>query len=594
MSDDNKENWEYTQNIRNIIENGFSQKKCNPMKNIRHTDGQYFSLDNDIESISENIFRGNGKITDHKRIQFHDEHLPSPEMFGATIRNEHLDHFYSACLSGIVRVAFIGDSIYSLGNDMISTADHPVWWMIDALQKANPSVKFEIINVCIPGIKWRDIASNNTFPPEWIYNPDNLSLLNYVSREKPDLIIMHCAGNDGYDFDSVAFNKAINFFLKKELSGLNYNPSIILGVTYQPSLSSSIGNYRDTKTQQGIDFCATFIRNWCISNNYGYLDFGRWHAMCRDGIDPCVLGMERVHPQENTTLPAYEYALSLDHKNQWHFPKAYTNAGVRADSCTSWLFCFTLSDNPQVMQIKLSSAGASSNTPMGNDLFIDTTGTTIKIQYSYGYEITPVIDTKISVPDSVQSWTITVKDSRLRIEIQRPPSNGWNYFDADAHRMGMGYVSVFDQQIARFGGEYTPTLLFARSVQITCHMLTVASSLQVESSGHRSSCNRYYPIVSNDELYKRNDEDYGGSNAYHGNLYLYRIIMSTVIYSQPWSAPILPHKMKFQSLKITHGFACHGASIPSQQPCLKLYNPTPNELALAQILECYGLVKIEN
>lgn len=484
------------------------------------------------------IFRGNGKLVGFGRYQAHAEYLPSPSMFPPNVRSEHLEHFHMACSKGFATVVFWGDSINSIGGDLVSTADYPVYWVTDAIQKANPTVQFTFVNLCIPSLNWADMSNELQMPPPWMDNPDKLSWIRRVASYKPDLIINHSAGNDGWNFDVTAFKKINDFFENLELNEIGHIPSIVYGITYQPSIGPKINNnnYENPEVQQGIDYCATYIRNWCIANNRGFLDYGRWHAMCRDGIDPRTISMERVSPKIDTTLPDWGVPVDLNKNAMWEFPNIKTESGVNARHCTSFLVCFTINENPKVIQVALSNSQNGLRVPKGNDCFIITSGNNVVVEWTDGNSRFS-IDTNVAVPDGVQSWIISLKDSRLVIELQNSPENGWNYENRGSHIMGMGYVTVFDRQIARFGAAYTPRLNFARQVVLVFHNFTVADATAIEQAGHRCSCNRYTPIISNKELYEQKQEEFGGSGSYHGNIYLHRIIMSAVAYAQSWQMP---------------------------------------------------------
>ncbi|WP_237389021.1 hypothetical protein, partial [Acetobacter persici] len=347
------------------------------------------------------------------------------------------------------------------------------------------------------------------------------------------------------------------------------------------------------------------------------LDFARWHAMCRDGIDIRELTMERVQPVAGTTLPAYEQAVPTTNK-VWAFPAAETAIGVSAQSCTSWLACFTLDADMGSAEVPLSNASANSLTPTMNPLFIVNDGGKIKCTYCDGVTRDVVAKTSsIDWPTGASSWTITIKDQRLRVEVQQPLDNGWDVSSQGAHVMGMGYVTVFDVNVARFGAPYAPSLIFSNDVNVTVHNLCVADATTIQGCGHRGSSQRYRPIVSDYELYAENDQEFGGSGSYHGNAYLWRLIFAPVIRAQPWggfrfsNAVVnallaanggwidLPDALQIENwLKVKSFVAC-GASVTSfgavaleEQPTLTLSSPTANDTAIGTILAAFGLCKL--
>ena len=339
--------------------------------------------------------------------------------------------------------------------------------------------------------------------------------------------------------------------------------------------------------------------------------------MCRDGIDIRELVMERVQPVAGTTLPAYETPVATSNKN-YTFPAAKTGIGVAANSCTSWLICFTADADVGFMQIPLSTASANVLNPTANPLFIVNDGGKIKCTYCDGVTKDVVAKTSdIAWPTGASSWTITVKDQRVRVEVQQPLDNGWGISSQDDHVMGMGYVTVFDINVARFGAPYAPEIIFGNDVNLTVHNLCVADATTIQGCGHRGSSQRYRPIVSDYELYAENDQEFGGSGSYHGNAYLWRLIFAPVIRAQPWSSfrfssaivdtllagrggyVSLPNALEIGDFLTVHSFLTCGKSVTqfgaaalTSQPTLTLASPTANETAIANVLVSYGMVKL--
>lgn len=492
-----------------------------------------------LAAANRTVVLGAGELNGFRRRQASAEYLPTPTMFPATVRPEHLKRLSVAVASGTLRVAVMGDSIPSIGDNLISTADHPMFTWIDEIKKQNPTVDVQFKNMAIGGQTWGGMWSDSTSPPAWFDNDDKLSWKAFVAAYNPDLLLLYSGGNDGYGFDAVAMHKLVSYFQTAANFSSGNVPDLIFGCTYQPSLGSAVNGYNQTVTQNGIDFVSTYIRNYAIANNYGYLDFARWHAMCRDGIDIRELVMERVQPVAGTTLPAYEQAVATTNNN-WAFPAATTGIGVSAQSCTSWLINFTIDADMGVLQVPLSNASSNPLTPTTNPLFIVNDGGKIKCTYCDGVTRDVVAKTStIAWPTGASSWTIVVKDGRLRVEVQQPLDNGWDISNQGAHVMGMGYVCIFDENVARFGAPYAPQLKFANAVNVTVHNLCVADATTIQGSGHRGSSQRFRPIVSDYELYVENDSQYGGSGSYHMNAYGYRLIMAPVIRAQNWSRPVL-------------------------------------------------------
>lgn len=481
------------------------------------------------------VYGQNAKFENFRRKQVNSEQLPSPFMFGPTVRPEHLKRFHLAVASGTVNVVIVGDSIWNIGGSIISVADLISTDFVDELKKQNPGATINIYNYTIGGKNWGDMWSDSSQPPAWFDNDKKLNWKEFVAAANPDLIVAHSGGNDGYGFDCVAFHNWINYYNDTSQSGMSHVPSIIFGITYQPSLGSSVLDYNQTVNQNGIDFCSTYIRNYSIANNYGYLDFARWHAMCRDGIDIREVFMERVQP--NSNLP--EYATSFDTGNYYNFPDATTSIGVNANSCTSWLIDFQIDAGITSMEVQLSRASANSLTPTKNPLFIINVNGKIKVTYCDGVIRDVVsVQTDIPWPDGKSCWMIMCKDNRVRVEVQQPLDNGWDISNLGAHRMGMGYVSVFDYNVARFGAPYCPSISFSNNTSMTIFNLCVADNTQIYGSDHRDSCQRYKPIISDYEIYEENDDTMGGSGSYHMNGYGRRIIMRPLFRAQNWARPV--------------------------------------------------------
>ncbi|MFT9017997.1 hypothetical protein [Acetobacter malorum] len=571
----------------------------------------------EFKAANRSVLIGTSEVDGSPRRQPSAEHLPTPYMFPATVRPEHLTRTAAAATTGVIRVAIFGDSIWSIGDNLISTADHPVWILIDEIKKQNPDVDVQVLNAAIGGKKWSDMNNDASPPPAWFDNDQKLSWKQFVCAYNPDIVVPHEGGNSGYSFDAVAMHELVEYLQTPANFSSGNVPDLIFGITYQPSLASPTNGYNQTVTQNGIDFVSTYIRNYAIANNYGYLDFARWHAMCRDGIDIRELTMERVQPVAGTTLPAYEQAVPTVNK-VWAFPTAETAIGVSAQSCTSWLANFSADGDIGSLEAALSNASANDLTPSENPLFIVNDSGKIKCTYCDGVTRDVVAKTSsIPWPTGASSWTITVKDGRLRVDVQQPLDNGWDISSQGAHVMGMGYVTIFDENVARFGAPYAPKLIFGNDVNVTVHNLCVADATTIQGCGHRGSSQRFRPIVSDYELYAESDNEFGGSGSYHGNAYLWRLIFAPVIRAQPWggfrfsTAVVnalralnggwidMPDALQIDNwLKVKSFLACQssvtswGASALTEQPTLTLTNPTANEAAIANVVAPYGLFKL--
>ena len=224
-----------------------------------------------LAAANRTVVLGSGKLEGFRRRQSSAEYLPTPSMFPPTIRPDQLTRTAAAAATGVIRVAIQGDSIFSVGDNLISTADHPVWILIDEIKKQNPGVDVQVGNFAIGGKTWADMWSDSSQPPAWYDNDQNLSWKQFVCAFNPDIILPYSGGNDGYSFDGVAMHNLVSYYQTAENFPSGNVPDLIFGVTYQPSLGSATNGYNQTHTQNGIDFCSTYIRNYAIANNYGAL-----------------------------------------------------------------------------------------------------------------------------------------------------------------------------------------------------------------------------------------------------------------------------------------------------------------------------------
>ncbi|MBS1017301.1 SGNH/GDSL hydrolase family protein [Acetobacter persici] len=483
------------------------------------------------------IVAGCGELKGFFKKQVHREYLSSPRMFPATVKARHLKRFHEACATGSAKVVIMGDSIFSIGADLISTAESPVFVLIDELMKQNPCVDIQVTNCAIGGQSWLGMEADDSKPPPWYDNEDNLSWKEFVAGEDPDLLILYSGGNDGYNISSLSMHKLIEYFQNKDNYKTKNIPSIVLGVTYQPSLGSVINNYNEKSIQDGITYALTYVRNYAVSKGLGYLDFGRWHSMLRDGVDPCELTLTRVSAKEDTTLGAWSEEMPVDEENKWIFPPCVNEIGVQANRCTDWLIAFLVTENPEYIKIPLSAKNYT-DVNVFNDLFILNSNGKIRVYYqdgAYNNQFDKISD--IDWPLGASTWTIVKKNGRVRVQIQVPLRNTWNIYGQTNVNNGMGMVTVWDHEIIAFGAPYQPEVRLGVNAGIIVYNLCVGDSTAVQTGGNCASGQRYRPIVSDYEIYVGDDNHTGGSSAFHMNAYGVRMVLAPVIRAQEWGRP---------------------------------------------------------
>ncbi|MFE8872128.1 hypothetical protein ACE4RV_02885 [Acetobacter persici] len=484
-------------------------------------------------AANRTIVKGHGELKNFLRKQANRDYLPTPWMFAPTVTARHLNQTRAAAVTGTIRVAVMGDSIFNRGSNIISQAAMPVQVMIDEIEKQNPGVKVQIFDYSIAGKNWNDMWADSSAPPPWYDNANNLNWKQFVAVANPDLLLLYSGGNDGYGFNVSAMQNLVKYFQTAANFSSGNIPDLIFGITYQPSVASPVVNYNTADEQNGILYCSTYVRNYAITYGYGYLDFARWHAMCRDGIDPREIAMPAVQPNSGTTFPALDGSVPLDVNNKWIFPEAKTKNGVSADNCTDWIAAFTVETANASIIAPMSAK--SGNGDAVNNLFIIPRNGNIYVSIQDGVNGDVISEqTNIPWPTGQSVWTVMLQGGRAVVWYQTGLTNGWSVSGQDNIRMGMGMTMVFDHQVPRFGGPYTPYIQFGGTVPVSVQILCVGDVTNIQSSGNRCTAQRFSPIVSDYELYVQDDSDAGGSGAYHMNAYGVRMILAPVIRAQQW------------------------------------------------------------
>lgn len=474
------------------------------------------------------------------RRAVHPDHYPSASMFPPTIKARHLTNFLNACIAasktdGTVRIGVMGDSIMSIATCARTPVDLPWELLCDAVRKAWPNVKIESYNCAIGGMTWNAMNSDSTPPNPW--NPGYAAFTSwrqYVASLNLDLLLLYSGGNDGRGIDVVAMNSLVQFFL-----GQTHVPSIIFGVTYQPSLGSSTLDYWDIGIQEGIDFSAQYVRSYAQANDYGYLDFGRWHAMCRDGFDPTTISLSRLTP-DGENLLAWGTPFNLSANQDYDFPDVTSVYNVDANYCTDWSITASLSPLPGTLSFQLSGAQPTWGQPGTNPVFLLFGGANVVVRIQHPYGGYTDYDTGVPVPTVAAGATwglhlgVALQGTRLRISMWSPQSGIPDPSTSEDNMwMEKGMITIFDRHVERCGAPYAPHFSFdGQAYKMAVHSLLVADSTKINPDQQR-----YKPLVTDNELYEFTDA-HGGSDAYHLNSEGTRKILGPVIYAQDWAPDV--------------------------------------------------------
>lgn len=507
-------------------------------------DGSQTTIDaNQTVIVGENC-----TISGAGRRAVHSEILPPPEMFPANVKPRHLTQFYKACRSGKATVIVLSDSIYSPGANLTTMSESPFYTLCDEIMRQNPDVDFTFVNMGIGGQTYAGMASSGavtTYMP-WNDIPDGVSWLQACGDLNPDLVFIHSAGNDQWGFEPANFNTVYNFF-----KGLSTPPSLVYGIPYQPSLTSSVNDYHDDSIQRGMWWAATYVRSFCIVNDVGFVDELRWHAMCRDGIDPCDMSLTMVNLDGTTAPTAWENTVST--KNGWSFPDLKNDNGVSAAYCTDWRLAGTFPGSgtlPGVINVILSPGNKSQLWIM----FDNDRNITAKYTDSTSLWTIPVTGIKAKTGDL--QFALTSKNGRLQFLVLNAKTNtDWTFNDIGAKQLSLGYETVFDTEIVKFGGPYTPSLNTDTDSQMQVDGLWVSSSWDITEN-----CRRYRPITTNNALYV-SSVNAGGSDAYHMNTYGVRMILGHLLRAVNWARNT---EIVGDSLNVSGAVASNGVTIGAQ------------------------------
>lgn len=471
---------------------------------------------------------GEGKILGSMRKSVHPEYLGGPVMFPPTVRTMHLQQFHAACRKGEATIVVMGDSIFATASDMVSHTENACFSLLETLQECNPGVRFKFVNAALGGCNWSDMNSSSHKPPEWIDARDGLNWKEAIADLKPDLLLLNSGGNDVGRFEPSSVKDLIYFF-----SSLEKPPSIIIGISHLPSLSSDLHEYGTENFIQGFDSVAKWLRTYAISHALGYLDFYRWNTIRRDGFDPCELALSRIEPHPMEGFSGFGNPQGCADLGRWKFPPIENENGLSANSITDFAISFEIQEKPLFFSMSLSGAHINGdNIKYSNSIYVyfDNENGMISWSWSDGVEHDRefIVKTDIPIPRFPAKFNIMVKGNRVVISMWTQFQNSNWQPGNDLVGLGTGYRYICDQTIVRFGGEFCPHIHWAGFGDIIVHNLCIGSAVRVNGGGRRTM-----PDCTNSELFI-NTYHAGGSNHYHMNAYGVRDILTPVIRAQEW------------------------------------------------------------
>lgn len=474
----------------------------------------------------------------------HPKGLPFASIFPATVHSRHLIDFYKAILKfrsgkiNAVKIGVMGDSIFAPASDMIAPTENATYSWMMCLREAYPDVIFIFKNCAIGGTTWEDMWSDNTPPPGWM-NPTTNIWKTSVAEESFHLLLLHSAGNDVNRFSPISVNNLIFYF-----KSLKNPPSIIVGLSYMPSKSSTISNayqqYWTQEYQSGLNHIIRWLRGFCLKNDLGFLDFYRWKSMIVEGFDPEDMALEQIIPSPCSTLPAFGVPVPSAtrlHETSWSFPNVKNTREDFANECTDFFIAYSFDSNPETITINLSSQKKYLPHVISDNnfhlIFNDNSG---KISYSWSDGIENKFHNKfitdILIPEEKPFFlNVMAKGNQVIVKIWIPLSNT-EWYPGDLVAMGVGFTTIFAGIIPRFGSPYTPVLSWTNSeARCTIYNLCIGNQLSVRGGGRR-----YMPWMTDLTPMERSSTT-GGSNAYHLNAYGTRDILSHVFRHQQWAMP---------------------------------------------------------
>ncbi|MFT9113105.1 MAG: hypothetical protein ABF443_03210 [Acetobacter malorum] len=485
-----------------------------------------------MRALSRVISRGNATFINARNRSCNPDHLPFPRLFPPTLQGRHLKNFHRKIKNKKpVNWVFAGDSILSIGADIVSPSESPIYAWSDEIKKQNPLASINFYNLAIPATQWKDLAGTTACPPWWPVSSMK-TWLDYIISLEPDVIVLWFGGNDSDDLNTESMDFVIDR-IKKEIPICD----ILLCVTYLPSYASSIEDYNTLSGQVGRMMAQNYTRSYARWKDIGYLDFGRWHRMIRDGYDPCEMSLTRVIPKKGTPFPEFGYQSKVEN-NIWYFPACFTESGLCANACTDWSIGLSFDKSPKSFRFPLSRKSKHNHQDFC-EILLQNNRILVKIERSNSTDVLLNIDTghTINTNENV-FFSITLKDTRLTISI---PHSDWRP-DAGSVILGGGFIEIFDMLIPRFGGYYHPFIEFEENITLCVYNLCIADSTKATGG-----CTRFMPYVADYDLYCASVSA-GGSNHYHQNTYGVRDSLIPVIRQEKWAQDIISQS-KFENIK---------------------------------------------
>lgn len=478
-------------------------------------------------ALARVIPRGYGAMANVRERAVYAPHLPYPRTPPKTLRKECLKNTFAALANGeTVTGVFAGDSILSVGANIVTPSASPCDIFENAIMSANPTGKFSFQNLAIGGTKWTDLAGSRAPSPWWPNAGNYTTWLAYIIAQAPTFIVLWFGGNDAGSLSVVAMDSVI-----KSIQTALPNCDIILCTTYLPSFGSTLFGYDTVAYQQAVMYAQQITRTWAAYRNLGLVDVGRWHQMIRDGFDPCDVTLTQVIPDASTSLTGFGNAITLGSNGTYTFPDVVNDNGVSAAACTDFEVTISVPSKPTALSFNLSGVNDATGAPSGNACYIFCNGTDYKvaIEDGTGAHDPITVTSNVPVPSTGPLYfTICLKNGRLRITT---PKTGFTP-DENSNIIGAGYVPIFDQLVPRFGGRFTP------AIQGIPGSITIWNLCVADSTRFGGGCAEYMPTHTCEDLYAAKPEA-GGTGDYHQNAYGVRDGIGPMVNAQDWGLPMV-------------------------------------------------------
>ncbi|KXV04856.1 hypothetical protein AD930_14720 [Acetobacter malorum] len=477
----------------------------------------------------------------NKRRQAVNPSWGSPYMFGPTVMARHLQKFHAACSRGVATVMIVGDSIFNAGANLANPQQCPWEHILDKIKVENPGVRLTDYNMTWGGQTWGDIASsdNAASVPPWVPGQDGTTCwLDLCLLKKPHLVFLWFGGNDGNTVNPANIDKVVKSFQA-------IGSDVILCETFQPNTGSKIGNYYLESVQDGIHYVRRYITSYAQAHGLGYLPFGRWVDMARDGFDPESLALPEVIAQAGTAYPARYTTIPVDmlaNSKDYQFPDIKNMLGVSAAKCTDW--CIAIEHdgvNPLTTAWRMSlSSSDKTGDGYENDLWLFFNKDNIAFHVTDAAGNKTVHQTNIPVPRNKWQFWMMVRGGRVVFAMRLPFNNGWVSQNPEEQSSGLGYTHIFDQYIPRCGASYTPLIagISSNSESFRISAFGVADATRADGGGTRyrpisNALAQYYDTTQID-----GNPNAGGSGDYHLNNFGVRDMLWPVVDGQQWGAPV--------------------------------------------------------